>query len=204
MDAVQRQIYQVVPKEALPYEFTTVVGFAFYVLPSNCDRFGIKEITLERSVGSGKFDTLPFISLESNQSISPKAKFYSVQQDKLFLNPLPTAEDEGRRVFILYNSRPAALTTLDLTATPELEEDFHELLTLGVLEKIARARGEIDDKNNFASDYNLLFSNYKDIYKLRQPDYYKPNDNLPRRRGVWNSNKWSRDSRIADLIPPGV
>lgn len=195
MDAVQRQIFQVVPKESPPYVFTTVAGFSFYALPEDCDRFGIKEVTIERAAGTEKYDTLPYISIESNQEIGETSKFYSVLQDQILINPLPNADSEGKKVYVIYNHRPAQLNDPD--SIPELEEDFHELLTLGVLERVARARGEIEDKNNFANDYNLLFRQYKEIYKLRQPEYYKINDVLPRRRGS------VRSSRVSDLIPRG-
>lgn len=201
MDTCQRQIFQVVPKEAPPWAFATLSNLPFYPLPEDCDRFGIKNVTIETQPGSDKYTTLPYMSIESNQQISPTARFYSVLQDNLFLNPMPTPEDEGKTVYIIYNHRPAMLSPDDLEAVPELETDFHELLVLGVLERIARARGEIDDKNNFASDYNLLFANYKDIYKLRQPEYYKINDVMPRRRGAWNGSKASRTGRSDGMMP---
>jgi hypothetical protein len=204
MDTQQRQIFQKVPKESPPYIFTTIADSAFYALPDDCDRFGIKQVTIETKAGSERYDTLTYVSLESNQEVGTGSRLYSVLQNNLFLNPMPTAEDEGKKVYILYNHRPAALTIADLSATPELEEDFHELLLLGVLERIARARGEIEDKNNFATDFNILFADYEKMYKLRQPEYYKVNDNLPMRRGSRNNSRWARNSRIADLIPPGV
>lgn len=199
MDVVQRQIYQVVPKEAPPWSFSTLSNQPFYPLPSDCDRFGIKNVSIESAAGSDKFATLPYMSVESNQQISPQARFYSVLQDNLFLNPSPNVETEGRTVYVIYNHRPAALSSDDLGAIPELEEDFQELLILGVLERIARARGEVEDKNNFAVDYNLLFSQYKDIYKLTQPEYYRMNDVLPRRRSL-GGRSW-RSNRASDFMP---
>lgn len=204
MNTVQNQIFQIVPKESPPYVFTTIADFAFYALPEDCDRFGIKQVTIERGVGNEKYDALPYISLESNQEVSTGSRFYSVLQNNLFINPMPTAQDEGKKVYILYNHRPAELTSANTSAVPEIEGDFDELLILGCLERIARARGEIEDKNNFAADYNVLFSQYRDMYKLRQPEYYTVNDNLPRRRGAFYGSKWKRDSIAADLLPPGL
>lgn len=201
MDTVQKQIYQKVPKEAPPYSFTTVSGFAFYALPSDCDRFGIKQFTIETKAGSGRYNTLDYLSIESTQNISPQAQFYSVLQNNFFINPIPTAETEGKNVYVIYNRRPETLDPNNLDATPDLEEDYHELLVLGVLERIARARGEVEDKNNFASDYNVLFRQYENMYKLRQPEYYKTIDKLPKQRR--GRLRGSRNS-VADLIPPGL
>ncbi len=207
MHTVQGQIFQKVPKEAPPNQFTTMVDTALYPLPVDCDRSGIKQVTIETKAGSGVFRTLSYLSLESNQAVSKSTPFYSLLEDQLFINPKPTSIDAGKTVTIIYNKRPAALTstTSGLAATPELEEDFNELLVLGALERIARARGEIDDKNNFASDYNLLLSDYERQYKLRQPEYYQTKDVMPaRRRGQWGGSRNYGGSSVSDLIPPGL
>ncbi|PWV90263.1 hypothetical protein DFQ01_14439 [Paenibacillus cellulosilyticus] len=204
MDVTQCQIFQKVPKEAPPDTFPTQAGVAFYQLPSNCDRFGIKQVMIKRSVGSSGFSTLPYLSIESGEQIGSATQFYSLLEDQLFINPMPTETDEGKAIYLIYNKRPAALSASDLTVTPDLEEDFQELLVLGCLERIARARGEIDDKNNFATDYNALLADYERQYKLRQPEYYTPRDVLPRRRGQWSGGRGTRSSSVADLIPSGL
>lgn len=202
MDVTQRQIFQRIPKEAPPYQFPTFADNAFYPLPPDCDRFGIKQVTIERQAGTDTFRTLPYISLESTERVGQGSFFYSVLEDMIFLNPLPTAADEGKIVYITYNKRPTPLSSATLDVSPDLEEDYQELLVLGCLERIARARGEIDDKNNFASDYNVLLSQYERQYKLRQPEYYKPVDNMPRqRRGQWAGSRYGYGGSVADLIP---
>lgn len=204
MDTAQRQIYQKVPKESVPYEFSTVADFSFYAIPEDCDRSGIKQVTIERMAGRGHYITLPYVSVESTQQVSATAQFYSVLQDNFFINPMPTEQSAGRKVIVIYNSRPATLSALNLGAIPELEEDFQELLVLGVLERIARARGEIDDKNNFAADYNMLLRDYENQYKLRQPEYYSVADKMPGpRRGGYGARRYGRTS-VSDLIPPGL
>lgn len=205
MDTTQRQIYQAVPMESIPFVFQTVADFSFYPLPDDCDRFGIKQVTIEKTAGTEKYETLEYISLESNQQLGTGSHFYSELDGEIFLNPLPTTEDEGKNVVIIYNHRPAELSTLDLTTVPDLPEDFQELLVLGCLERIARARGEIEDKNNFAADYEMLFRRYEKQYKLRQPEYYKPKDTMPRkRRGSWYGSRANRGNTVSDLIPPGL
>ncbi|MCM3746521.1 hypothetical protein M3223_04050 [Paenibacillus pasadenensis] len=210
MDFTQRQIFQKVPKERTPYSFSTVDGTALYPLPADCDRFGIKEVTIETGLASDRYETLPFLSTESNIPVGQGSRFYSLLENMVFLNPVPETQTAGRRVFILYNGRPTALTGASPGAVPELEEDFHELLVLGCLERIARARGEIEDKNNFASDYNMLLQEYVRTYKLRQPEYYSPKDVMPQNRSRWGRGYrgdrilGSSGSRVSDLIPKNL
>lgn len=203
MDTVQRQIFQRVPKEATPYQFITVVDSALYPLPDDCDRSAIKQVTVETKTGSGKYQTLLYFSIESNQQVSESTPLYSLLEDMIFLNPMPTTVDAGKKVNIVYNKRSVALTSteLGLAATPGLEEDFHELLVLGVLERIARARGENDDKSNFAADFNLMLLEYERQYKLRQPEYYQTKDVMPsRRRGLWGRSS-DEGTKVSNLIP---
>jgi len=184
MDVTQKQIFQLVKHEAVPYVFTTVADFAFYPLPDDCDPMGIKRVTIETKPGSEKYRDLRFVSIESNERLNEHDEFYSVEANQnIYINPIPTTETEGRKVYVYYNKRPAALSSANLGAIPDLEEDFHELLVLGCLHRIARARGEYDDANMFLADFNRLLDRYRDIYDTPYPEYITPQDKLPRRRG---------------------
>lgn len=199
MDKVQKQIFQKVKHEAEPYTFETVEDNAFYPIPSDCDPKGIKEVTIETGVGTDKYRTLHFVNVSSNQRVGEQQEFYSIQgNENFYINPLPTADTEGKNVYVIYNKRPATLSsdTAGLAAVPDLNVDFHELLELGVLERIARARGEVVDKNNFAADFNGLLREYMDQFKEVLPEYIKTNNVLPQRRG-----RRSRRSSMIDLIP---
>lgn len=201
MDTVQRQIYQDVPHEAEPYNFTTVLDYAHYALPSDCDPMGVKQVSIETAVGSGKYDTLDFISVESNQQLSLDTPFYSVQgNENLFLNPLPTATTAGKKVYVIYNKRPAALssTAAGLLLTPDLNEDFHELIELGAKMRVARERGEVTDKNNFEGDYKELFIKYKTRYAKVYPEYPRVKDVMPSRN---RRGRNYRGQSIQDYIP---
>lgn len=202
MNDCQNQIFQKVPKDAEPYAITTVDGYALYDLPADCDRFGLRAVTIETGVDSDRFDTLPFVSLTSNRSVGEGSHFYSILKNQIFISPVPNAKTAGRRIILFYNKRPAQLSSGALGEIPELEEGFQELLVLGTLERIARARGEIEDKNNFAADYNALIGEYVKMYKLRQPENYRVKDVMPSRNRRGNY-RWQRNSVVSDLIPPG-
>lgn len=202
MNIVQVQIFQKVRHEAEPFYFTTVATQAFYPLPSDCDFKGVKQVAIETKASSGEYRPLEYVSVESTERFSEKDYFYSIQgESNLFLNPIPTSTDEGKRVYIYYNKKPAELSSSNTSATPDLEENFHELLVLGTLERIAMSRGEYEDKNNFANDFNLLLREYVNQYKLMQPEYYKTKDTMPYRKGTRYMSRYYRDRLIDDYIP---
>lgn len=198
MDTVQRQIFQDVPHEAPPYVFTTIADFAFYALPADCDPFGVKQVTIETKPGTEKYKTLPFLSVESTVQLSASSEFYSVQgNENLYLNPLPTTETEGKKVYVIYTKRPATLSTAALSAVPDLQEDFHELIELGAKARVARERGEVTDKNNFEADFQELFHKYQKRYMKVYPEYPVTRDVMPRRSRY-------RGRSVADLIPESL
>lgn len=200
MDTIQKQIFQTVRHEALPWYFTTVSGSAYYPLPDDCDPMGIKRVTIETKANSEKYDDLRFISSESNEAIGLTEQFYSIEAgENIYINPIPTDDDQDRKVYIYYNKRPADLSASQMDTVPDLEEDFQELLVLGCLERIARARGEYDDKNVFANDFAVLLRDYKSLYRTPYPEYTKPKDVMPRRRGQVNI----KTGRRLDVYPWG-
>lgn len=202
MDTVQRQIFQDVPHEAPPYTFPTVSGFAFYPLPGDCDPLGVKQVTIETKAGSNDFRPLRYISVESNERFADQDEFYSIQgQTNLYLNPQPTDDTEGRTVYLYYNRRPAELSASNLGATPDIDPDFDELLELGVKIRIARERGEVADKNNFQSDFDRIYFQYKKRYTNNFPEYPRAKDVMPMRRGNRGLGYGGRRGARWDLIP---
>jgi len=198
MDTVQRQIFQDVPHEAPPFKFNTSEAIAFYPLPGDCDPLGVKQVTIERTPGSERYQTLDFLSVESNVHLDPTAPFYSVQgNENLFLNPLPTDTTAGKKVYIVYNKRPAVLSVVTLDAVPDLEVDFHELIELGAKARVARERGEVTDKNNFQADFNELFAKYVNRYSKAYPEYSRVKDVLPRR----GRDRYAGRSTVSSLMP---
>lgn len=206
MNETQRQIFQLVKHEAPPHTFVTIADISQYDLPDDCDPKNIKSVVIQRGMypqydyDKESFWELQFVSIDSNQYIDRVGRWYSVvENSKIFLNPLPTTNTEGLIVYVYYNKKPAALT---LNAVPELEESFQELLILGCLERIARARGEYDDKNVFANDFQALLREYQKQYREPYPEYSPPKDMLPNRRGHALVNNRGRRRVYPDgLIP---
>lgn len=201
MDTVQKQIFQDVPHEALPYSFTTLSGYSFYALPSDCDPMGPKTLTIETGVGSGRYKTLRFISNNSTERLGDKDEFYSIQgNENIFLNPEPDDTTAGRKVYLVYNKRPATLSSANTSAIPDLEEDFHELLELGVKIRIARERGEEEDQFRFQRDFDRLYQMYVRRYKFNFPKYHRTFDVMPTMRRGGRAGRHFR-SYVSELIP---
>lgn len=203
MDTLQKQIFQDVPHEAPPYTFTTLSGNAFYALPSDCDPMGAKTLTIETGVGTERYKTLRFIANNSTEKVGDWDEFYTIQgNENIFLNPEPDDDTAGRKVYLVYNKRPAALSssTEGLAATPDLEEDFHELLELGVKIRIARERGEEEDQFRFQRDFDRLYQMYVKRYKFNFPKYPRTIDVMPSMRRGGRAGRHFR-SYVSELIP---
>ncbi len=191
MNYIQRQIFQTVRHEAAPFDFTLVSGQAYYPLPSDCDVKGIELVTLQVDSDTGTSADYEQLDYRRKEELSNKEdKFYSIANGNIYINPLPNTTTAGRKVYIYYTKRPAALSDANLSAVPDLEEDFHELLAYGVLEKIAEARKDVAMKNNFATSFAELFANYDEQYSMTDPEFVQPIDVLPRasRSSAQNGN----------------
>lgn len=179
MNEVQRQIFQYVPHESPPYTFTTVADTSYYALPSDCEPQLIKYITIERKAGTDDFEKLEYRQPE--ESVGENEEFYTIVNNLIYINPKPTSTTEGKDVFLFYNKKPAELNTTALNTKPDLEENFHELLVYGVLERVCASRKDSIMKSNYASDFEVLFNRYQEIYKNTKAEFVRTIDRLPKR-----------------------
>lgn len=181
MNQVQKQIYQRVPHESPPYAFVTVADQAFYALPTDCDLRGIKQVTLQidndTTAGDKDFIKLPY--KRKDEPADTYERFYSLVERNLFLNPMPDTNTADRDVYLYYDKKPTDLTTT--TQTPDLDENFHELLIYGTLERVTGARKDSTMKSNYANDFNILFAQYEQMYQPNFPEYVTTRDVLPKR-----------------------
>jgi len=187
MNTVQKQIFQFVPHEATPYTFTTVADTSFYALPSDCEPQNINHITIERKAGAEDFKELEY--KDQSAVVNDTQEFYTILNNMIYINPKPTSTTEGKDVYLYYDKKPTALSTTSLGATPDLEENFHELLVFGVLERVCAARKDSAMKSNYANDFEFLFNRYQDIYKNTYPEYLVTKDVLPKRTSRYRTGK---------------
>lgn len=178
MNMVQRQIYQIIRHESLPYRFQTVVDLAFYPLPGDMDVRNIEQVALQinDSVTDPQYEQLDY--KRKDEEASEGERFYSIVERDFFLYPTPTTA--GRNVIIYYIEKPTALTETNLDATPDLDEAFQELLVLGTLERICAARKDSEMKSNYANDFNMMLDEYEFMLKVTDPEFVQPIDVMPR------------------------
>lgn len=178
MNITQRQIFTKVPHEAIPFYFPTVASQALYPLPPDCKPKGIRKVDIETAT-SGKYEELSYKALDD--PVSDTEPFYSLIQQTMCLNPIPDSTTAGRKVYIYYHKTPTELSESNLTATPDLETEYQELLILGALKRICEARKDVAMVNNYSASYDDLFVEYKREYYDNTP---------PRVRQIKNVYGW--------------
>ncbi|WP_028589430.1 phage adaptor protein [Paenibacillus massiliensis] len=93
--------------------------------------------------------------------------YYFIGTDGLGIYPTPT-EDIENGISMFYYITPTQLSTADLSATPELDADFHMLLVYGALVQICEAFNDVAMVNNYTAKYNGILE-----------EFHKANDETP-------------------------
>lgn len=105
--------------------------------------------------------------------------YYFIGKTGLGIYPTPDKDvEEGLALF--YYVYPDQLTETNLTAVPDLDNDFHQLLVYGALVQIAENFADVAMVNNFASRYNGLIKEFQRVDD-EAPDYPVIEDVM----GVW-------------------
>lgn len=175
LDIVQQKLWNIVPRDATPVT-VTLNGTGQYALPTGIKRRNIKQVSMGPT--GGTFTILPYRELHEVDG-----KGYSLLNNFIQVTePTPTVPPTVNELHIFYDKVvPTPLASLPQTALPELDETYHELLTLGLLEMIAGARKDIKMKNNYGSEFNTLLGDFMIERIDDEPDYPSCKDELPRR-----------------------
>jgi hypothetical protein len=93
----------------------------------------------------------------------------------LGIAPPPTTS--GYKAIVVYNKYPATLSTNDLAVTPDLDENYQDLLIFGTMSIVAKSgiSPDIDIANNAQADFDELLSmakleTHRKKYKSRNKD----------------------------------
>lgn len=176
---ILRQIWKWMNPENSIYSFDLIANQSIYNLPSNgqsLDKITVIDIATDSTLEN--FQEHYYKGL-LNDSESPY--FYDATAGLFGIYPVPTANiTDGGRIF--YGQKFTLMTDSDLTATPEVNEDYHSLIVNFICMKAAQAGSNPDVimANNFAQSFNdnwdrLLF------------DWTRKKCKLPLKR---RSNKW--------------
>jgi len=105
--------------------------------------------------------------------------YYFVGNDGLGLYPTPD-KDVVNGLSLFYYLYPTQLSESDLSAVPELDQDFHLLLVYGALVQICEAFNDVAMVNNYTNKYNGLIKEFQKADD-ETPDYPVIEDVM----GVW-------------------
>lgn len=95
--------------------------------------------------------------------------YYFIGKTGLGIYPTPENDvTEGLALF--YYVYPDQLVETNLTAVPDLDNDFHQLLVYGALVQIAENFADVAMVNNYASRYNGLIKEFQKVDD-EAPDY---------------------------------
>lgn len=174
LNLVLKDLWKLVPRDTLP-AIIMLNKTEIYDVPAGIKRKYIKKVT--KGPITGPFVPLEYIELDEQITNN----FYSILGNKLIVK-----EHEDPNVsellFIYYDKvLPIEVTGENLDDPPDIDESHEELLTVGLLEKIAGARKDIKMKNNYTSDYQSLLGDFAMEALTEEPDYPSCKDELPRR-----------------------
>ena len=177
LDMIHKQLYRRIRKDRdiVSSDIALIDDTIKYALPSGIDPADIKTVVRNYGVVDATIEDIPFKEL--SEEIGDDELCYNLIKGYIIFNAL-TNDDTS--VTIFYLEGPTTITDQTLDDTPELPEDFHELLVVGLMERIARARRDAISKTNYANDYNMLLNDAEFMKLDSAPEYTAPRDVLPR------------------------
>lgn len=139
------------------YQFDTVADQKVYTLPSDCmlDEIISVEMADELTVTPDTtFTTYSFIELTQEMT---GTHYYDGLNGLIGLYPVP--DTNGYKVNIIYEKKPPLLTSGDLTASPQIDDEYHSLLTFYAIQVAAKSGNnpDVELANNYAIEYNNLW-----------------------------------------------
>lgn len=91
------------------------------------------------------------------------SRYYSFIDEYLTIYPTPV--QDGTLTIYFYIT-PTALSASDTSATPDLDEDFHDMLMYGVCKELAENDQRYDVASGFAIQYNELESELAEVFEI--------------------------------------
>lgn len=174
LDKVHKRVYKLVPRDKTPIIITLDKSNS-YALPVRLRRRWIKSVTM--GIAGQKFNELTYRTREG----TPGFDEYVLIEDTIVISE--NDDIDNLYVLMIYYDKviPDDLTTADLGAVPDLAEEHHEILIVGLLEIIAASRKDVKMKNNYAADYQLLVADFVVESHDQDPEYPGTRDMMPRR-----------------------
>jgi len=192
LNIILKQIYQKAPKENT-YTFTTVTDQALYDLPEYIKVKNIKPpllITVDDLAIDNDTRFLKYYfagqmeTLESEWANKLSGyRYYSAEfneLDQIGIYPVPG--DTGLIAKFIYKKYPVTLTTDNLTASPDILDEYHELLVYESIIKCAMSGNnpDIDTANAYIPIRNAHLKDIMDAKYEYNPYYHVTQDTMKR------------------------
>mgnify|MGYP007112202910 CR=1 FL=1 len=184
----QRELFDILEIDSPPYAFKTVADQKLYPFPDDFDVTKIKVVTYQMN-DSNDFQEVPVLRNDDNQFIDISDLWYLIVSDTFLLN-VPGGVPADRTVYIYCDADPTEVTEATMDLEPDLPTKYHEILKLGVLERIASARKDVVMKNNYAVDKQEKVDNIIWESKLQEPEWTTPIDVMPWRASNYGRRCW--------------
>jgi len=115
---------------------SSVADLAIYTLPSNCRIENIEDVLISTSTSGTEFESVSYAGIKDDIT---SGKYYGRASEStffLFEDGLPV-QTTGLIIYIYYYKRPTLLDSNNLSAIPELDVDYHDLLKSGLIQSLA-------------------------------------------------------------------
>lgn len=172
-------IYEVIELDSIPYLIQTIYHEHFYNLPDNMDVTKIKTVTCQIT-DSDAYTEIPFVRVDDMQFADATTHWYSIVGGMFYIN-IPNEILDNIPILIFCDSFIDTITEGNIDDKVNLPVKYHEILKLGILERIASARKDTVMKNNYFNEKEGKLTEYAWQTKLAEPEWTRPIDVMPRR-----------------------
>lgn len=183
-----RDVYEVFELDSPPFVITAVADQYFYSIPDGLEIEKIKTASIQiNDATPSTFRELPFERNDDRQQVRESDYWYTIVNDDFYIN-FPSGPVAGRDIYFYADTAAPEITTTNMTETLLLPSKYKEILTLGLLKRIAEARKDSVWAGNYAQEREAKIDEMMWSMKMSQPEYIPPIDMLPRanryRRGT--------------------
>jgi hypothetical protein len=156
INQVQRKVFRELALPDKIYRFSSTPTSPYYSLPSDCTEDRVKNVLVDGQD----------YKIVSNEENKPPLQFCTIILGQLYLYPNPSNVVD---VYLYYRPRYHDMSTSNLADTPDLPEDYHELLVFGCAQWVASTQRDVDMVNNMQAEYDELLQDAKKYFKQITP-----------------------------------
>lgn len=186
MNDEQRELFEIIQADSVPYAFDTVEGFELYPIPDEIDINRIKTMTIQVNDASPpQFQELRYLRNDDEVQAWGYGYWYTIIERNFFIH-IPGGAVDGRKVYIYLDQIPEEITLGSLAMEPSVPVQYQEILKLGVLKRIAQARKDVIMANNYESERQEKIADMEWRMKLKEPEFDAVLDVMPRVGRRWS------------------